>query len=975
MSYRDVSDVELVALRQKFPGLRRLKSPPTLVYFKNSTGLGLVEHEEARDTSTGLFVSLRAFLLLSLPIIHFSAYLVGRDHDGRYFVGKLPLPFRAWLQNSLVLGLVAGVMLLGVQAYEHPERAIREALAEARAVADRGEVAHAARAFAELSNQAPVGDEAAAAFRLLVEECVEEGELAHAAIALRAGALASTGFRILHPADIVHLVSQVDEHLPGDPEGALLFLNQLSRYDAKSAEPKREAWVRAAYATAPNLPLVASEMARLLEMQGELEKAGDALASLENELDPLSEAARIYGLSLLAKGRVNDAIRRLEPYVDDGLNTLTQAARTYDELYDRGLAILHTGRAQTQAWYDAYRRADERQKSKMVDDYMRGRAETDPQTIAAVENLERAQGITPTALELVRAYLTSAPAAKEPKDAKNTLMKADTVMERLHKHASNQVPFRLLAARLAQAHGRRDEAHSIVKKMLSAGPPSSVLVQLVDVLQALDLSKDVQRVAREGYASAQNEEQKYQFARAIASQDLELDERIAWLSRCDPDDAFIQAKLLEYRGRKAWREGDAEAARGLYQAALERHQKLKASSSQRYRMAQVRRGLFETGGGYSQLEGFLAGVREAQTLDGNMVPADEGWEVAEARAVARVAGPRIDFGALAEMPRLHHLRLLAKDERERRTVWDRLRSGADFQAAVEAAERYLEAAPASANAYRPRLDLLQMAPDAAALDTLSAALGRGELEHGSAADVPDTEEATANRGRAAASTTLAARREAVRQTIERFASASVETQVAALARLVAVEVELFATGSPVAVKELIQALDKRLDTRPSLAGREARIRALSLRALRELSKASPRVAALVDALRTELSPRTLLAWLLNPSSPAPVRRMVAKHRDVKRIQKLVLVSCEADLEACGPASWSLLKSTNGRKAARLAAQLRANKTLQRHRNLRLRLMPPTAEAHLFRAWEESALGRRQGARAALAEARASGLKP
>src|SRR5436190_17817695 len=74
------------SLRLKFPELRPVKSPPTLIRI-NGIGSGMYGHRDF-DEDTATYVKTHCICLVFLPIIALGAYRVADAERGWYFIGK-----------------------------------------------------------------------------------------------------------------------------------------------------------------------------------------------------------------------------------------------------------------------------------------------------------------------------------------------------------------------------------------------------------------------------------------------------------------------------------------------------------------------------------------------------------------------------------------------------------------------------------------------------------------------------------------------------------------------------------------------------------------------------------------------------------------------------------------------------------------------------------------------------------------------
>ena len=162
-----------IDLKEKFPSMTPVKSPPSLFTF-NGCGVGLYGKRDA-DAQTGTYVATWCLCLLFVPILALRAYRVARaSNGGWYFIGRHPLSTFAKSWDALLVLVVAG--LIGGSAYEAhvstPAYKAQAKMSQAAKLVDRGHLAQAAKIYQELaSTGADQSHNATLAMGELLEVC------------------------------------------------------------------------------------------------------------------------------------------------------------------------------------------------------------------------------------------------------------------------------------------------------------------------------------------------------------------------------------------------------------------------------------------------------------------------------------------------------------------------------------------------------------------------------------------------------------------------------------------------------------------------------------------------------------------------------------------------------------------------------------------------------------------------------------
>jgi thioredoxin-like negative regulator of GroEL len=489
-----------------------------------------------------------------------------------------------------------------------------------------------------------------------------------------------------------------------------------------------------------------------------------------------------------------------------------------------------------------------------------------------------------------------------------------------------------------------------------AGP---FLLAISRTLRDVGEHAQARALLEEAYRTAQTPKEKFEAAAFRAHIQKDNDDQIAWLEKSDTNDPPIQIALHGARGEKSLHEGNKKAAAQSLRLALAGYEKLPRNAPTLNNWGLVCLHLYEATGNPEDQQRGLALLEEAIGVDpGNSVLLNNTLYFLYSRAVLEVVRDAIRIDALGVQPGVDLLAHLYGDEAERARVYQRLRESESMKKCLAYLDRALLLAPKKLSLYEVGLQIQTSFLDLAELRKLQ------QRFRVATPDSTEEKQETLDAYRGAKDQENLDKLQARIRKFEALLEASaVKEHPLTLEHVITslnglrqnLTVYGGATDRPKLLVEALTAYRKH----PSIASQAALISSYLFCADEELAKQSPDYAALASHTRRAVSPRYLLAFVLERGGPlAEVAR-----RNSNLLQALTL---EKERGQRLPSfrhivEWALFRTADPTEAALVARKLQENEAGRLASELRFQLNSCGASEVLEEYWTRKMLGQDKAA--------------
>jgi hypothetical protein len=961
-------------LSDRWPEMRPIRKPPGLMTI-NGIGTSVVGSRDY-DDETGTYVKTYCFSVLFIPLVALGAYRVANaDGGGWYFLGKVPLSgfARAW--NCLLVVLVLGVGgFFGWRAYtDSPSYLAGQRLAQADRLAAEGKGREAAEIYREVMT-GPTGRAAEARAKLqgLLESPPAAAE--EAAGVFQVALDLHRQDQSLVPDLFERGLKLAEQHEQADPKGALAVLEVVTPLAPRAADhlALRRKLLERLVAQSPGDVELASRLAVVYEALGDRARCEAVLAPHEKRLG-LLEGAAILGRTYAAQGKYDRAHALLQPFVDARLPKLRAAEQAFqsatkraeDEAFER----LKKGGAPGFD-YAKHKSASQVEQNEMVSAYVFARIKEDPAVRAARQALAAEEAVVSAVIDLGLLHLQRAQALADPAARQAGLRKAEEAFLSVRDQAGGSDVYRLSLGQVYYWLGKHAEGRKLFDGVLAAQKRApDVLLAVSRLLREVGDFSEARALAEEAYNKETERAKKFQAAGTRAVMYLDVDDRITWLGRCNPDDPQVKADLCSARGQKAMQEGQEEAAAAQYRQAIEIYGRMPENPATLNNCAIVHFALF---GVTHDPEQFTRGIDKldraiALKPGDSILLSNAASEVLES-AVRDVVGAAVDLKLLKRGAGLDLLSFLYRDRAGKQKVVALLRKHPGFVKARGYYEKLMLLAPKRAEAYAQLAALHAYTGDLDGLRGVRQRLKGIELDlaHENRETLAIYAGQRDDKLREDARKSLA-RREAVLPAARKAVGVTLAVATTELARA---KMSGAGMGLPADADEVVKLAEEAHAAAPSFATQSYLRAALLFRAHRSLTKNDGAYAELAARTRRSLGP-SLLSYVLGRE--APLRDKALANPDVKRALALKLEQDKAFPDDRGPGAWALLRAAYPEEAKRIAERAPKEPLHELQRSINAALSPLSASTALDAYWALLMAGKGAEAEAVLEGYAAKGV--
>jgi tetratricopeptide (TPR) repeat protein len=557
----------------RFPEMKPIRGVPTLQTM-NGVGLSMVGRRDV-DPETGTYVKTHCFVFLFIPLMALGAYRVfDAPEGGWYFLGRVPLSSTARRWNWIFALLVAvGIGAGGWFSYTRtPEYKAGVVLAQGDRLAAEGKGREAAGLYRQVflgkSDRAAEGGQ-----RLL-------GMLDHPPENMAETAGAFEVLLELHRQDRLPIKDLFDramtlatQHEQNDPAGTLQLLEVVAPL---ASDPqgqlaiRRRILERLVDREPGNIALV-SRLATVCEQIGDLARCEAVLTPVKDKLGS-SDGAAILGRLYASQGKFDQAYALLQPFVEARLDKLRSAEVLYRGAISAVEArVINMLKSQNAPGFDfeKARNAGPDQVGLMVQEYRDAQMRDDAGVRDAQQQLAAQAAVVPATLDLGMVLLHLAQAQPDADRRRDLLVKAENTFLAIQGVAGDSDRYRLNLGQVYYWLGKAPEAKKQFDDFLEKHNQSADAVSAVSrVLREVGATSEARKILETAYAKETATEAKQNLAASRSVLFTDLDDKILWLGRANPNNPDTQATLLHARGSRALVvQGSADA---VHEAAGER---------------------------------------------------------------------------------------------------------------------------------------------------------------------------------------------------------------------------------------------------------------------------------------------------------------------------------------------------------------------------------------------------------------------
>jgi tetratricopeptide (TPR) repeat protein len=957
-------------IRQKFPRMRPIKSPPSLTTF-NGIGLSVCGKRDY-DEETQTYIKTRCFCVIFIPLFAVDAYRVA-DAGPRtwYFLGKESLSgfARSWNFVMACVLLVVGMSVGWGIHTSSPEYQAQQEMNRAAALLQTGEPLKAAAVYQQL-----LGGPAAASARQglhdALEACLKSDQSKTIAGAYRI--LAGLPTSANRPAPVVPDAFKrgiaLAEKFRSDLDGALDILTETARLDPTNGavRPLQVALLQEAIAARPNSTNRVVELALIYEADQRPEDNVKLLLPYQRKLGA-TEGARILGQHLLREGKNEDAYELLYPYVETRLERLRNIESAYTNAsasaYKRALDDLNDGRAGT-AWYANYKKASKASQQQMVESFIESRLQSDAPFQRAQALLQEANQIVPVTLDLGIVQLNRAHGLQNPAARKAELEAAEKTFLAIRGFAGETDEYRMFLGQVYYWLGKSKEGRELFDQLLAARKRAyPVLLSLSQTLRAVGAYTDARALAEEAYQTAKQTKAEKEMHSAAALRALifkDIDDQIAWLEKSDTSSIWVQIELNGARGKQALLKGDRARAAGFLQKALAGYESQPRTAASLNNRGLVCFDLYEATGNVADQQRGLEVLEEAIRLSpSDSILLHNTLYFLLSRAIADIVRDSIRLEALAEQPGIHLLPHLYQNGQERDAIYRQLRENENMKKSLAYLDRALLLAPKNRSLYDTALALYGSFRD---LDELK------KLQQRFRVAAPEFDEVREETLRAYGKEQDKENLEKTQARLKTCEASLLKPEVKehlltrerATIALIGLQQNAWVYGMAADSQHLLDLARTAHQQHPCTASRHALKSALFFRAHQELAGQSKEYAALAEQTRRSLPPQYLIAFILERGGA-----LASQVRQNENVAKALAL--EQELVQLFPSwvsieEWALLRGSSPETDSLIAQRIKDNEVVRLTDELQYAFNPLSATSVLEQYWRHRLIGDEKRAR-------------
>jgi tetratricopeptide (TPR) repeat protein len=956
----------------RFPEMKPISGPPSL---QTVNGIGSMAYgARDHDAETGTYVKTLWFTFVFIPLIPLAAYRVAdAPGGGWYFIGKVPLMRGLFLWPLSLVVIAAG--LIGYFSWSSytktPAYQAGQKLAQADRLRQQGNLADAARLYREVA--AGKGGQSARAVQA-INDMLTSPDLRDKVKPVEAAGVLRVAWNLRDQPNIVKDVVErgmdlANAHSDADPAGSLALLEAIEPGAGKVEDflPAKTRLLERLHREQPNNLDWTIRLAVVYEQTNQRPRCQKLLEPLAKSLGN-SEGARILGQVYQEQGKLDEALALLQPYVDAHVQGLSQAQAQYRAralaVQERVLKSLKEGKA-SDFDFARFEGAGKQQKQEMVQTYMLRHIQEDSELSGLEETVRREQVVIHAVLDLGMLHMARAQRMPRPEERTQELERAEKTFLSIQGVAGESSQYRLSLGQVYYWLGKQAEGRKLFEEVLEAdGRSVDTLLLAGRLLRNLGATAEARKLFEEVYNKAGAERAQQQegaLMRALSFKDL--DDRITWLERANPDDSQVKADLAIARGRKALEEGKEDAAAAFFRQAVAIYAAQPETAATLNNGALASQDLYRTSGERAALERSTEMMEKALTLSpSDAILVGNVADAVLASGLAEVIGARIDLGKLRRLAGTGDLSFLYQDDAGRQVLVQQIKDNARISKARALFDRALILAPNNSHLYSDYKALLSFLDDREGLGKLVRRAAEASFDQATVLEKMKErwEGKNDEQDRRSAAVEVARAERLVEATrpsrlLEAARPVDRATFALAVAELLSDRLKQESLGVAFDGDALVKLAEEAHQMAPSAGTNNLLQLALLLRASKALAAQEPEYAAMASKGRRLLdSTHQVAVALWREGKP---RTAALANADVKRAQELLLESLSRLPDQVSDWSWIMLRAAHPDEAARLAEKLKTSERLRLENDLEGKLYPPYPVRALRQCWALEAAGK------------------
>jgi tetratricopeptide (TPR) repeat protein len=928
-------------LEQKFPEMRPTNKAPGMMTF-NGIGTSLYGSRDF-DEETRSHVKTLCLTVVFLPVFMLGSYrVVNAENGGWYFLGKVPLSKLAKLWNLLFPLAIAAIIGIGVAVahFNSEEYKLGKELEKFDEMASAGQSGEAARGYKKLMVAKPqkIANQARQNISKLIDAPTggndQAIEVFKVAMELHREKNSPIGDPFSKGAALAKSMAETDA------KSAAILFELIAPYSTDKAilETRRDLLERVLKQDPKDIDS-ASRLAKVYRTLGQLPKCEALLTPFEAELGTRDGSA-ILGSILADKGQLDRAQKLLQPFVESRLPTLQNAFQTFDSLVkseeNRLLNLLRTGSAPGFD-YQKHERLPKDQQGQMVDDFIDKELAANATLKESREAMLSGSEAIGAAMDLGMVRLQKGQSAKDPQIRKLELEAAEQTFLSVKSYAGRSGRIQISLGQVYHWMGRPADAKKQFDELLTqTNRDPDALLGVAQVQREVGNVTEARKLAEEAYEKATRPELKFEAAIVRGVMYVDIDDRILWLSRCNPDQPDTKASLLTAKGSKAQFGGDDAAAAELYRQSIEIQEKFPESSATLNNTALVMFALFQINRDKALFQKAIDKMDRAVALTPtNTILLNNASETILENAFRDIIGDAIDFSVLRTRANWQALTFLYADEAGKQQLAARVQAHPGVVKAKSFLDKLLLLSPNRPEVYDELGTYSAFVRDADAMKTLRDKAEKIDFDSSeSKKKLLERLSGTSDEKYAAELKTALAVEEKTLAKARQKGGATFAMSVSTYVGARIGQALLAKTDIP--ADELLKLSEEAHAATPSSGTRSVLQMVLQLRLHAALAKASPEYKQFVEMTRRTIPTYAPLYGL--SASPA-FAALAVNNPDFPRLKELSLQDLKNWPKSPGLASWVTLKAAGHPEAATCARAIQSFQLRRDQDAIELRCTP------------------------------------
>ncbi len=963
-----------IDLDEKFPDMQPINGAPGM-WTLNGCGTMLYGRRDF-DEETRTYIKTLFITLLFIPLFALRSYRVANAQQGWYFIGRVPM--LAWLKafNGLVILALAG-SVGGVYWYQHvnsPDYVAAEKVASADQLTEQEQYAKAAKLYGEVAagNTIHKGTASQRFDSLIdklekapVDECIE---VIKVAVDLESKQVA-----------IADLFSRTNDiarlHADKQPEKALVLLAAVEETVPaakfhKTCQPLLELLTK----KHPKDVGYASRLAAIYELQRNANKCKELLEPHRDRLED-SEGARILGQIYRQEGKLAEAEKLLSTYTEKRLKQLETATRLFENIRkstdEAVIDEIKNNRAPKQIYSRLKATNDQFKAARIIREYANQKLAANPQFQAAKKSIQREARVTPVALDLGMVLLQRA--QTQPKEKRRELLKkAEKTFLGVRSVAGDDAQYRLVLGQVYYWLGRHADGEKLFNEVLSQpgkNSPTFAKILVAKALREVGETTKARKLTEKAYETAETDTERFSAASFRALMFRDIEDKIAWLNRCDVRNTGVKADLQSALGAQAQMNGDHAKAADHYRHAIELWKEEPENATTLNNMGIEYMALYGASGEKAALDTCIELLTKSIKLQGSSsIILRNLASVQETSVLHEMLSDKIDLRTADLRASFRLLFQLFDDSASRVKIVDRYRNHPKLQQAISNYKRLLILSPKSTSAYSALLRLYEFFGDQEKLDELAKRLDEAKV---------DLTELRARTMDFYAGKDVEKQEKSVRGALKRLRETLPACRkkggitLSALTSTLSSQLRVLdSLGEKIDRKEDVRLAEEGYQANKSQGSLGTLINALLARAHGRLVKTQPDYATMDQKARRVMSAQHLLALALERPD---LRKVIVADPDAKRAVDLIKQQIKMLPEHAGEWRWAMLRHFDKDLGKQCAEMIKTDRIRAKARNIDRTLNPYNASYALDAYWANLAAGDQSAARATLRRAIADGI--